>query len=126
MVITSSKALLTMYILSKLRLLARTPLPTVRQVSTQGRNITTEYERSIRLRLPHIAIRQTPLLLLVFPSHHQDLRLPPFCQARSLSPGLTTLTMKPVSRRSESKVLQAHIQPLQQREQMQQLTAISV
>src|SRR6266508_3819958 len=109
MVITSSKALLTMYILSKLRLLARTPLPTVRQVSTQGPDITTEYERSIRLRLPHIAIRQMLPLFLMFPSHHQDLRSHPPHRAQSVSHGLTTPTTRPVSKFSGRKVPQAHI-----------------
>src|SRR5882724_7489863 len=79
----------------------------------------------MRLRCPHIAVKRTPRHLLVFPSHHQDLRLLPFCQAKSLSPGLTTLTMKPVSRSSE-KELQEGIPILQQREPMQQLTAIPV
>ena len=80
----------------------------------------------MRLRRPHIAVRKTPPLFLVFPSRHQGSRSPRFCQARSLSPGLTTLTMKRVSRFNESKGLPAHIQRLQQREPMQQLTAIPV
>ena len=61
-------------------------------------SITTECELTMRLRLPHIVVRKTPPLFPVFPSRHQGSRSPPFCQARSLSPGLTTLTMKRVSR----------------------------
>src|SRR5258705_11415853 len=91
----------------------------------QGPNITIECELTIRLRLRHIAVKRTPPLFLVFPSHHQDLRSPPFCQTRSLSPGLTTLTMKPVSR-SSGKRLQEGIPTLQQREPMQQCTAMPV
>src|ERR1044071_9268259 len=98
--ITSSKALLITYILSRLRLLDRMQLPTVPQVSMQGPNITTECEGSIRLRLPHIAIRQMPPLLPVSQMHHQDLQLPPFSQARSLSRGRITRTMRRVSRAS--------------------------
>ena len=90
---------------------------------TAGTKYYYRYERSIRLRLPHIAIRQMLLLLPVFPTHHQDLRLPPFCQTRSLSPGLTTLTMKRVSR-SSGKRLQEGIPILQQREPTQRLTTI--
>src|SRR5256885_17161756 len=98
---------------------------TMLQVSMQGLNITIECALTIRLRLRHIAVRRTPPLFLVFPSHHQDLRSPPFCQAKSLSPGLTTLIMKRVSR-SSGKELQEGIPILQQREPMQQLTAIPV
>ena len=106
----SSKALLIIYTTLKLRSLPRMQPPTVLQVSVQEPNITIECELTMRLRLPHIAVRRTPPLFLVFPSHHQDSRSPPFCQAKSLSPGLTTLTMKRVSRFSERKVLRAHIQ----------------
>src|SRR6266436_7688149 len=125
MVIKLSKALLTIYTTLRLGSLARTKLPTTPQVSVRGRNTTIEYELTMRLRLRHIAVRKTPPLFLVFPSHHQDLRSPPFYQARSLSPGLTTLTTKPVSR-SSGKGLRERIPILQQREPMQQLTAIRV
>src|SRR6266550_4890434 len=125
MVIKLSKALLTIYTTLRLRSLARTKLPTTLQVSVQGRNTTIEYELTVRLRLPHIAVKRTPPLFLVFPSHHQDLRSRPFCQTRSLSPGLTTLTMKRVSR-SSGEGLRERIPILQQREPMQPLTAIRV
>src|SRR6266700_7459029 len=120
MVIKLSKALLTIYTTLRLRSLARTKLPTTLLVSVQGRNTTIECELKMRLRLRHIAVRRTPPLFLVFPSHHQGLRSPPFCQTRSLSPGLTTLTMKRVSS-SSGKGLQEGIPILQQREPMQQL-----
>src|SRR5437899_9493032 len=113
------------YTSSKFTSLVRMQPPTMLQVSVQGQSITIECELTIRLRLLHIAVRKTPPLFLVFPSHHQDLRSPPFCQAKLLSPGLITLTMKPVSR-SSGKGLQERIPILQQRELMQQLTAIRV
>src|SRR5438552_19172957 len=114
MVIKLSKALLTIYTTLRLGSLARTKLPTALQVSVQGRNTTIGCELTMRLRLRHTAVRKTPPHFLVFPSHHQDSQSPPFCQARSLSPGLTTLTMKRVSR-SSGKELQEGIPILQQR-----------
>src|SRR6267154_3483827 len=113
------------YTSSKFTSLVRMQPPTMLQVSMQGQSITIECELTIRLRLLHIAVRRTPPLFLVFPSHHQDSRSPPFCQTKSLSPGLTTLTMKRVSR-SSGKGLREGIPILQQREPMQQLTAIPV
>src|SRR5262245_44670205 len=125
MVIKSSKALLIIYTTRRLESLHRTQLPTPLRVSVRGRDITIESELTMRLRCPHIAVKRTPPLFLVFPWHHQDLRSPPFCQTKSLSPGLTTLTMKRVSR-SRGKGLQESISILQQREPTQQLTAIPV
>src|SRR5256885_9180556 len=94
---------------------------TMLQVSMQGLNITIECELTIRLRLPHIAVRRTPPLFLVFRSHHQDSRSPPFCQAKSLSPGLTTLIMKRVSR-SSGKELQAGMPNFHKTEANEQIT----
>src|SRR5437667_11772957 len=108
MVIKSSKALLMIYTSLKLASLAQMQLPTVLQVSVKEPNITIECELTMRLRPLHIAVRRTPPLFLVFPSHHQDLRSPPSHPAQSLLPGLTTLTMRPVSRFNASKAQQAH------------------
>src|SRR6266581_1007104 len=117
MVIKSSKALLMIYTSVRLGSLARTKPPTALWVSMQGPNITIECALTIRLRLLYTAVRQTPPLFLTSPPHHQDLRSPPSHRAQSVSPGLTTRTMKRVSRFNESKV-QAHIQPLRQRQPM--------
>src|SRR5947207_1957501 len=100
-------------------------LPTAIQVSAKTLDITIECELTMRLRFPHIAVRKTPQRFQIFPPHHQDLRSRPSSQTESLSPGLTTLTMKRVSRSSE-KGLQERIPILQQRGLMQQLTAIAV
>src|SRR5438552_4123183 len=118
MVIESSKALSMIYTSSKFTSLVRMQPPTMLQVSVKGPNITTECALTIRLRLLYTAVRQTPRLFLTFRPRHQDLRLPPSHRAQSVWPGLTTLTMKRVSRFNESKVLQAHIQPLRQRQPM--------
>src|SRR5438270_8744540 len=118
MVIKSSKALLRIYTSLKLASLARMQLPTALQVSMQERNITIECELTMRLRPLHIAVRRTPPLFLVFPSHHRDLRSPPSHPAQSASPGLTTRTMRQVSRFNGSKVQQAHIRKLQRQEPM--------
>src|SRR6266567_6201876 len=126
MVIKSSKALLTIYTTLRLGSLPRTQLPTPLQVSAKEPNITIGCELTMGLRSPHIAVKRTPPLFGIFPSHHQHLGSPPSHRAQSVSPGLTTRTMRRVSRFNESKVLQAHIQPLQQREPMRQLTAIPV
>src|SRR5882762_2925616 len=117
MVIKSSKALLTIYTTTRLGSLGRIKPPTTLRVSVKGPSITIECALTMRLRLPHTAVRQTPPLFLTFLPRHQDLRLPPSHRAQSASPGLTILTMKRVSRFNESKV-QAHIQPLRQRQQM--------
>src|SRR6266568_7657184 len=109
MVIESSKALLMIYTSSKFTSLLPMQPPTALQVSVKEPNITIECELTIRLRLRHIAVRRTPPLFLVFPSHHQDSRSPPSPRAQSVWPGLTTLTMKQVSRFNESRVLPAHI-----------------
>src|SRR5438477_534763 len=115
MVIKSSKALLMIYTSSRFTSLLPMQPPTALRVSVKGSNITIECALTIRLRLLYTAVRQTPLLFLTFPPRHQDLRLPPSHRAQSASPGLTILTMKRVSRFNESKVLEAHIQPLRQR-----------
>src|SRR5215470_1887752 len=97
------------YTSSKLPLLVQMRPRTALQVSVKGPNITIECELTMRLRPPHIAVRQTPPLFLILPRHHRDLRSPPSHRVQSVSPGLTTLTMKRVSRFSGSKVLRAHI-----------------
>src|SRR5207244_11530026 len=96
----------------------RMQLPTALQVSMQERSITIECELTMRLRPLHIAVRRTPPLFLVFPSHHQDLPSPPSHPAQTVFPGLTTLTMRPVSRFNASKAQQAHIRKLQRQEPM--------
>src|SRR5256885_1466407 len=116
MVTKSSKALLTIYTTLRLGSLPRTQLPTLLQVSAKEPNITIGCELTMGLRSPHIAVKRTLPLFGIFPSHHQDLGSPPSHRAQSASPGLTILTMKRVSRFNESKVLQAHIQPLRQRQ----------
>src|SRR6266705_4980889 len=118
MVIKSSKALLMIYTSSKFTSLVRMQPPTMLQVSMQGPNITIECELTMRLRPLHTAVRRTPPLFLVFPSHHRDLRSPPSHPAQSVFPGLTTLTMRPVSRFNASKAQQAHIRKLQRQEPM--------
>src|SRR6266705_2357400 len=118
MVIKSSKALLIIYTLSKLRSLARMQLPTALQVSMQERNITIECELTMRLRPLHIAVRRTPPFFPISPPNHRDLQSPPLHPAQSVFPGLTTLTMRPVSRFNASKADQAHIRKLQRQEPM--------
>src|SRR5437667_4318069 len=118
MVIRSSKALLTIYTTFRLGSSARTKPPTALQVLMEGPSITIECELTMPLRLLHIVVRKTPPLFLIFPPRHQDLRLPPSHRAQSVWPGLTTLTMKRVRSYKQSKVLQAHIQPLRQRQPM--------
>src|SRR5712671_3751388 len=105
MVIKLSKALLTIYTILRLGSLARTKLSTPLQVSAKGPNITIGCELTMRLRLPHTAVKRTPPLFGIFPSHHQHLGSPPSHPAQSVSPGLTTLATKQVSRFNESKAL---------------------
>ena len=68
---------MTIYTSLKLERLARMELPTPLQVSVKQPNITIECELTMRLRPPHIAVRKTPQLFLIFPPRHQDLRSPP-------------------------------------------------
>src|SRR5215216_6130179 len=118
MVIQSSKALLTIYTTNRLGSLSRTQLPTLLQVSVKGPSITIEFELPMRLRSPHTAVRKTPPLFLILPSHHQDLGSPPSHPAQSVSPGLTTLEMNWVSEFNGRKVLQARTLKLQHEERM--------
>src|SRR5437667_11147291 len=103
MVIESSKARLTIYTILKLQSLARIQLPTPIRVSMKEPNTTIECELTMRLRPPDIAVRKTPPPFLLFLSPHQDLGSPPLHPAQSFSPGLTTLTMKQVSKFNRSE-----------------------
>ncbi len=52
------------------------------EIATVGPNVTSYSATGLmRLRLPHIAVRKTPQLSIIFLSHHQDLGSPPSYQA---------------------------------------------
>src|SRR4029453_6508195 len=116
MVSKSSRARLIIYTILKLQRSARIKLPTAQQVSMRRPNIIIECELTMRLRPLDIAVRKTPQRFLTLPAPRQDLRSLPSHRARSFSAGLTTLTMKRVSKFNERKGFQAHILKLRPRD----------